>query len=108
MLEKITIRTKIETEKDTLPAAHLATSVDNSQAPSGFDITQKFDDRLLFELSAGVNKENVTVWTIKNTITDFLFHLRTALKILDTISAFKGDQKTAKFKEKEEKKRGRC
>lgn len=89
MLEEVTVRTEIETKNDKLQSVCVATSVDNLLAPEGINIRQKVNGCLQFLLSADLKKGNVSVWKIKNTITDFIFHLRISLRVLNVLSKFK-------------------
>lgn len=93
MIEQIEVKIEVKNDqKRMLQALNDATIADNREVPKSIKIHQSVKENLIFSSSADVNKV-LTIWTLKNTTTDFIFHLRNAKKVLKTVKKIKEEGK---------------
>lgn len=93
MIQQLDIKIELaHDQKNVLHALQNATTADNQEAPKHIHIHQKVNDKLQFKLSTDV-RNAATIWTVKNTATDFLFHLKIAKEILESVEkTIKGEK----------------
>lgn len=93
MIEQLEIKIEVKNDrKRMLQALSNATIADNHEVPKHIKIRQNVKDSLIFSSSADVSKA-LTIWTLKNTTTDFIFHLRIAKEVLGIVEKIKEEEK---------------
>lgn len=87
MIEHINIEIKIHGKEHVLQTLSDATEPDNQKLPTGIKLHQHVNKFLHFSLSTYFEDEIKQLLTTKNTITDYIFHLRVVLNILKVVCA---------------------